>query len=78
MITLATYGVGMLIGFWVAGIIAEKYATSGGHDWKSVWMVPAIIAFIILVLFALLFKPSKKAVITEAEAEKGLAASPLT
>jgi nucleoside transporter len=78
MITLATYGVGMLIGFWVAGVIAEKYATSGGHDWKSIWMVPAVIAFIILVLFALLFKPSKKAAITEAEAEKGLAASPLT
>jgi nucleoside transporter len=79
MITLATYGVGMLIGFWVAGLVAEKYATpGGGHDWKNVWMVPAVIAFIILVLFALLFRPTKKRTITEAEAEKGLAATPLT
>ena len=79
MITLATYGVGMLIGFWVAGLVAEKHALDGGgHDWKSVWMVPAIIAFVILVLFALLFRPTKKQTITEAEAEKGLAATPLT
>ena len=79
MITLATYGVGMLIGFWVAGLVAEKHALEGGgHDWKSVWMVPAIIAFVILVLFALLFRPTKKQTITEAEAEKGLAATPLT
>lgn len=78
MITLATYGVGMLIGFWVAGLIAEKYVTPGGHDWKSIWMVPAVIAVIILILFALLFKPTKKTAITEAEAEKGLAATSLT
>ncbi|MGN6402468.1 MAG: nucleoside permease [Flavisolibacter sp.] len=78
MITLATYGVGMLIGFWVAGLIAEKYVTPGGHNWKSIWMVPAVIAVIILILFALLFKPTKKTAITEAEAEKGLAATSLT
>lgn len=79
MITLATYGVGMLIGFWIAGLVAEKYSLpGGGHDWKSIWMVPAIIAFAILVLFALFFKPVKKKVITESEAEKGLAATPLT
>jgi MFS family permease len=79
MITLATYGVGMLIGFWVAGLVAEKYSLpNGGHDWKSIWMVPTVIAAIILVLFALLFKPTTKSTITEAKAEKGLAATPLT
>jgi nucleoside transporter len=78
MITLATYGVGMLIGFWVAGLVAEKYAIGAGHNWKSIWMVPAIIAFVILVLFSIFFKPAKRQVITEAEAEKGLAASPIT
>jgi len=31
MITLARYGVGMLIGFWIAGLIVEKYATVPGH-----------------------------------------------
>lgn len=78
MITLATYGVGMLIGFWIAGLVAEKYSIVGGHNWKAIWMVPAIIALVILVLFSLLFKPAKRKVITEAEAEKGLAATPVT
>ena len=36
MITLATYGVGMLIGFWVAGLITDHYATAGGHDWQGI------------------------------------------
>jgi len=61
MITLATYGVGMLIGFWFAGFIAEYYKTADGHAWKNIWMVPAAIAGVILVLFFLLFKdPGKK------------------
>jgi nucleoside transporter len=61
MITLATYGVGMLIGFWFAGYVADHYKTAAGHDWSSVWMVPALIAAAILGLFALQFKdPVKK------------------
>lgn len=79
MITLATYGVGMLIGFWIAGVVAEKYAiTANSHEWKSIWMIPAVIAFIILVLFAIFFKNPRKKNISEAEAEKGLATSPIT
>jgi nucleoside transporter len=60
MITLATYGVGMLIGFWFAGVIAEQYKNANGHDWKSVWMVPAVISGIISILFLLLFKDPRK------------------
>jgi nucleoside transporter len=78
MITLATYGVGMLIGFWVAGLVASKYALpGGGHDWKSIWMVPAIIALVILVLFLLLFRPVSRNVSTT-RLDKGIASSPLT
>jgi nucleoside transporter len=76
MITLATYGVGMLIGFWIAGLVAEKYATADGHNWKNIWMIPAIIAFAILILFAAFFKQPAKRNITEAEAEKSLAQTP--
>lgn len=77
MITLATYGVGMLIGFWIAGIVAEKYAISKDvHNWKNIWMIPAIIAFVILILFAALFKQPAKRNITEAKAEKSLAQTP--
>lgn len=56
MITLATYGVGMLVGFWLAGLIAEQYKTNQGHDWTSIWMIPAAISALILVAFLLFFK----------------------
>ncbi len=78
MITLATYGVGMLIGFWVAGLVAEKYTTPDGHLWKSIWIVPAGIAAVVFLIYALFFKEEKKRPVTEAEAETGLATSPIT
>jgi len=56
LITLATYGAGMLIGFWAAGKITDHYAMGTGHDWKSIWQFPAAFAAVIFVLFALLFR----------------------
>lgn len=56
LITLATYGVGMLIGFMVAGWITDNYKTiSGGVDWKMVWIIPAGIALAVFLIFALFF-----------------------
>lgn len=60
MITLATYGVGMLIGFWVAGLVSENFKTADGHDWKSIWMAPAGIAVAVTLLFLTFFKDPKK------------------
>ncbi len=60
LITLATYGVGMLVGFWVAGQIVDKNLISEGvHSWKEIWTFPAIFAVVVLALFALLFKNEK-------------------
>jgi nucleoside transporter len=57
LITLATYGVGMLIGFWVAGQLTDAFALAdGGHDWRSIWAYPAAFAGVVAVLFGLLFK----------------------
>jgi nucleoside transporter len=56
LITLATYGVGMLIGFWAAGRIDDVYFTGGVHDWKSIWLYPAGFAAAVFVLFALTFR----------------------
>ena len=56
MITLATYGVGMLIGFWAAGQITDRFATAGVHDWQSIWIYPAAFAAGVFVLFALCFR----------------------
>ena len=55
LITLATYGIGMLIGFMVAGQITETYKINGAEDWKMIWIIPAGIAFVVFLIFALLF-----------------------
>ena len=60
LITLATYGIGMLVGFWIAGQIADKNLISEGiHNWQGIWIFPAIFAFVVMVLFALFFKEEK-------------------
>lgn len=56
MITLATYGVGMLIGFSVAGSISDRFNVGGQHDWFHIWIYPAAFAAVIMGLFALLFR----------------------
>ncbi|MBZ9729331.1 nucleoside permease [Salegentibacter sp. JZCK2] len=57
LITLATYGVGMLIGFWVAGQISDLYLNADGtHDWEQIWIVPAGFAFVVMIIFAIFFK----------------------
>lgn len=60
LITLATYGVGMLIGFWVAGLVSDAYVVDGGHAWKNIWLIPSAIAGVILLLFAVAFKDNSK------------------
>lgn len=57
LITLATYGVGMLIGFKIAGIITDTYKTADGfHSWDNIWTFPAIFAFGVMILFVIFFK----------------------
>ncbi len=56
LITLATYGVGMLIGFKVAGLITDAYKLSEkAFDWKMIWIIPSGIAFVVFLLFAIFF-----------------------
>jgi nucleoside transporter len=56
LITLATYGAGMLIGFEIAGMIADAYKTSAtSFDWKMIWIIPSIIALAVFLLFAIFF-----------------------
>ena len=62
-ITFVTYGVGMLIGSWLSGRVVDAYALPGGagHDWQSIWLVPAGMAGVVLILFALFFRSTEKA-----------------
>nr|WP_231885007.1 nucleoside permease [Alteromonas stellipolaris] len=59
LITLATYGVGMLIGFAVAGKITDEYTTATSHSWQDIWLFPAGFAAVVLIIFLMLFKSEK-------------------
>jgi len=54
-ITLVTWGIGGFIGTWAAGKISDYYTVSGEHDWTRFWLVPAVAAGVVTVLFALTF-----------------------
>ena len=64
LITLATYGIGMGIGSKLSGIVLDKYTLSDAnnvvtHNWNSVWMIPAGIAAVVLILFIIFFKDKR-------------------
>ena len=67
LITLATYGIGMGIGSKLSGIVTDMYTVNEIKDWTAIWMVPAGIAAVVLVLFLLLFNDRK----AEAAVAKG-------
>jgi len=60
MITMATYGVGMWIGTLLSGYVARHYTLDNAtHEWKQIWMAPAIIAMAVLIFFILFFKDNR-------------------
>jgi len=64
MINVVTNGIGYAIGAWVSGRVVGAFASADGggavtHDWPRIWMYPASMAFAILVLFAVLFRPAR-------------------
>ena len=59
LIAIATYGIGMGIGSWIAGYVADMYTVEGIKIWTSIWMVPAGIAAVVLLLFILFFQDNK-------------------
>jgi nucleoside transporter len=61
LITLATYGIGMLIGFKVAGLITDTYKISEKqYNYEMIWLIPSAIAALVFLLFASFFKNEKK------------------
>jgi nucleoside transporter len=61
LITLATYGLGMLVGFRAAGSITDAHLHSGQHDWRSIWLIPAAFALAVFVVFLFSFNKERDA-----------------
>ncbi len=62
-LNLVTNGVGYFVGAAVSGSVVDRYVTTqvGGaasHDWTSVWVVPAMGAVAVFVVFLLAFRPA--------------------
>jgi nucleoside transporter len=70
-IALVTLGAGQLLGSWLSGVVvdANSAAASVGvgaaHDWTRIWTVPAVGAFLVLLVFAALFRPRRATVTPE-------------
>jgi nucleoside transporter len=60
-ITLATYGVGMLIGSYISGPIVDKFKVSEtAHNWTTIWLIPAGIAAFVFLIFIIFFKDTNQ------------------
>ena len=58
LINFVTNGLGYFIGAFVSGAVVGRWtAPDGSHDWRTIWLVPAAMAFVVLIGFALLFRP---------------------
>ena len=68
LINFVTNGVGYYLGASVSGAVADRYtipaAEAGGavsHNWNAIWMHPAVAAAVVMLLFAILFRPKATA-----------------
>ncbi len=63
-IALVTLGLGMFVGARVSGLVVQHYSfldVNGAvqHHWGEIWLVPAVAAAVVLVLFAFFFRPGR-------------------
>ena len=58
-LNFVTNGVGYFIGAFVSGRVVDAFRLADGtHDWRSIWLVPAVASAVVMVLFVLLFRPA--------------------
>ena len=60
-IAFITYGAGMFVGSLIQGEIAGRYSLQpAGHNWQAIWIIPAVGAGVVMLLFAVLFQSKEK------------------
>lgn len=78
LITFITYGAGMFIGSYISGKVVDMYAKSAPsgvvHDWRSIWLVPAVGSAIVLFFFALGFRDNEARLSSSPQAIEATAA----
>jgi len=71
LFTFATYGLGMFIGTWFSGFVADYYTTDSTHNWLRIWFVPVYIAVAVVIYFMLFFW-EKRQLTTVNETQQGM------
>ena len=64
-IAFVTLGVGMFIGFNISGWVIDFNTADGIYDWRSIWLVPSLMALVVLIGFTLIFR--EKSALKEAK-----------
>jgi nucleoside transporter len=60
LLNFVTNGVGYFIGAFASGWVVDLYVRAdGSHDWRAIWVVPAVMSAVIMVLFAVAFRPGR-------------------
>lgn len=54
-IILVIYGVGMLIGIFLFGVVVEYFIIVVGLDWQQIWLFFVGVVLVVLIVFLLLF-----------------------
>jgi len=83
LMTFLTYGAGMYVGSWLSGAVVEHYAIgklgdSVTYQWRSIWLFPAIMSVVILVLFLFTFSDRAKARVAQNAEQNGKLAPQVT
>ena len=64
-LTLMTQGIGIVFGSNIAGAVYGMHTSGEAHDWRAIWIVPAIVALVSAVLFAMFFRERATGVIRD-------------
>ncbi|MEK6257727.1 MAG: MFS transporter [Planctomycetota bacterium] len=59
---LVTLGAGMFVGSWLSGVVGQLYTQGETHSWQQIWLIPAAMSAVLVVVFALLFHEKREVV----------------